>query len=136
MAKPKPLTLALLPQTFAVCRLAAIDAVPAWATEGSAFNVVARTTDELSVLCEERFVPQAGRVKYDGGWRCFKVQGPLDFGMTGIMAGLTAPLAAAKISIFAVSTFETDYLMVKAENVEGAITALMQSGYLVEMAHE
>ena len=130
------LTLQLLPQTFAVCRLAAIDAVPAWATEGIVFNAIVRTTDELSVVCEERFVPPGGRVKYEGGWRCFKVQGPLDFGMTGIVAGLTAPLAEAKISIFAVSTFETDYLMVKAENVESAIMALMQSGHLVEMAHE
>ncbi len=132
----KALTLQLLPQTFAVCRLAAIDAVPAWATEGMAFNAVVRTADELSVLCEERFVPTSGRVKFVGGWRCFKVQGPLDFALTGVMAGLTAPLATAKISIFAVSTFETDYLMVKAENVESAIVALMGSGYMIEMAHE
>ena len=122
------LTLAVLPGTYAVCRLDAEAAVPEWVMSGSFFSVT-RTADELSVVCEQRAVPQG--VLCEGGWRCLKVRGPLDFGLTGILASLAVPLAEARISIFAVSTYDTDYIMVKAADLEGAIAALSGSGHTI-----
>ena len=120
------LTLSLLPQTYAVCRLGSEARVPRWATSGRFFSVT-RTAHELSVVCEERAIP--GEVTREGGWRCLKVLGPLDFGLTGILASLTAPLAEAGISIFAISTYDTDYIMVKAVDLERAVAVLSSSGH-------
>ena len=122
------LTLSLLPQTYAVCRLGSEARVPRWATSGRFFSVT-RTVDELSVVCEERVIP--GEVTREGGWRCLKVLGPLDFGLTGILASLTTPLAEASISIFAISTYETDYIMVKAVDLERAMAVLSMSGHQI-----
>jgi hypothetical protein len=65
------------------------------------------------------------------GWSCLKVQGPLDFGLTGIIASLASPLAKAQISLFAVATFDTDYILVKSEKIEEAINALKIEGHSV-----
>jgi hypothetical protein len=129
MADQPPLTLLLLPDTLAVCRLAPDAEVPAWAWTGEPASVT-RTRDELSIVCRAAAVPEG--VRAEVGWRCLKVQGPLDFGLTGILAALTAPLAAAGIAIFAVSTFDTDYLLVKAENLDRAIDVLRGAGHHVE----
>lgn len=129
MADHPALTLSLLPDTLAVCRLAPDAEVPAWAWTGEPASVT-RTRDELSLVCREDAVPEG--VRAESGWRCLKVQGPLDFALTGIMAALTAPLAAAGISVFAVSTFDTDYLLVKAENLDRASVALRGAGHRVE----
>ncbi|HEY1204257.1 MAG: ACT domain-containing protein [Bryobacteraceae bacterium] len=122
------LTLSLLEGRFAVCRLAPGQEVPAWAAGGT-FTSVTRTRDELSVVCSEGVVP-AG-TKCEGGWRLFQIEGPLDFGLIGIMASVTEPLANAGVSIFALSTFDTDYVMVKDESVEKAIAALAAAGHRV-----
>jgi uncharacterized protein len=122
------LTLALLEGRFAVCRLAPGDEVPAWVSGGT-FTSVTRTRDELSVVCAESAVPQ--RIRREDGWRVFKIEGPLDFGLTGILASVTAPLAAAGVSIFALSTFDTDYVMVKEEGVKRAVEALAAAGHRV-----
>ena len=115
MADPSPLALSLLPDTLAICRLAPDAEVPAWAWTGEPASVT-RTRDELSVVCRMDAVPKD--VRAEAGWRCLKVDGPLDFALTGILAALSAPLAAAGISLFAVSTYDTDYLLVKAENLD------------------
>lgn len=122
------LTLSVLPGNFAVSRLGSEARVPRWATSGRFFSVT-RTAEELSVVCEERAIP--GEVTREGGWRCLKVLGPLDFGLTGILASLTAPIAEAGISIFAISTYETDYIMVKAVDLERAVEALAGSGHQI-----
>jgi len=122
------LTLALLEGRFAVCRLAPGEEVPAWAS-GGAFTSVTRTRDELSVVCAEEAVPEG--IRCEDGWRVFQIEGPLDFGLTGILASVAGPLAEAGVSIFAVSTFDTDYLMIKEENVERAIAALGAAGHQV-----
>lgn len=96
------------------------------ATE-SHFWSITKTAEELSVLCEEKFVPQ--QIKQEPGWRCIKVNGPLDFGLTGILSSLAGALAKAGISIFAVSTYDTDYLLVKQENLELAVGALKDAGH-------
>ncbi|MDQ3704854.1 MAG: ACT domain-containing protein [Chloroflexota bacterium] len=124
------LTLAVLPGTYAVCRLDGAAAVPAWATSGDFFSVT-RTADELSVVCEQGVVPQG--VLCEGSWRCLKVQGPLDFSLTGILASLAVPLAEVSISIFALSTYDTDYIMVKATDLGGAVAVLSGSGHTITL---
>ncbi len=116
------LTLSVMPITLAVARLAPSSDIPGWALAGEGFYSITKTDDELSVVCLEDQVPQD--VKVEKGWRCLKVEGPLDFGLTGILSSLASPLAEAKISIFAISTFDTDYLMIKKENFEKAIAVL------------
>ena len=116
------LTLSVMPITLAVVRLDALSTIPSWAIDGGDFFSITRTQDELSVVCLEDKVPQG--LKVERGWRCLKVEGPLDFGLTGILSSLAKPLAEAKISIFAISTFDTDYIMVKKENLQRAVEVL------------
>ncbi len=122
------LALTVLPGTYAVCRLDGEASLPVWATSGDFFSVT-RTADELSVVCEQSAVRRGVLCERD--WRCLKVRGPLDFALTGILASLAAPLAAEGISIFAVSTYDTDYLMVKAADLERAVAVLYQAGNVV-----
>jgi hypothetical protein len=113
---------------FAVCRLPAVEPVPAWA--GSAlFSSVTRTADELSIICPAAQVP-AG-VKHEAGWSLLKFQGPFAFTETGILAAVLAPLAAAKIGILATATFDTDYLMVKSAQLSEAQRVLESAGHTV-----
>ncbi len=121
----------MFPQRFAVCRLpkgAGADAVAAVAGE---FFAVVRTADEVSVVCEEDQAPPGSRV--EGGWRLLRVAGTLDFTQVGVLAALCVPLAEAAISIFAVSTFDTDYLMLKEANLRSAIEALQKAGHDFEV---
>jgi len=120
--------LRLLPHRAAVCRLAADEAVPAWATAGP-FSSVTRTPGELSVVCTGDLVPEGARC--ERGWRVFEVAGPLEFSLTGILAAIATPLAHAGVSIFAVSTFDTDYVLVKEENLAKAVDALRAAGHTV-----
>jgi len=122
------LTLAVLPGRLAICGLAARAAVPAWASEG-ALTSITRTPRELSVVCEERLVP-AG-VRAERGYVALEVAGPLPLGMVGVGAALTGPLADAGISLFAVSTYDTDYVLVKAESLDAALRALSAAGHAV-----
>lgn len=119
-------TLRVLPQTFAICRLTADAEIPAWASAG-AFSSVTRTKTELSIVCEQDLVP-AG-VKTERDWRAIKVEGTLDFALTGILASIAEPLAKAKFSLFAISTFDTDYILVKNPTLEGAIATLTEAGF-------
>lgn len=115
------LTLSVMPIQLAVVRFDASSPIPSWGKKGDFFSIT-KTGDELSVVCSEDQVPQ--NVKVEKGWRCLKVEGPLDFGLTGILSSLARPLAEAKISIFAISTFDTDYIMIKKENLQQAIAVL------------
>ncbi len=118
----------LLPGCFAICRLAADAGVPAWAT-GGGFSSVTRTADELSVVCAEDVVPAGA--KCERGWRILQVAGPLEFSLTGVLADIAAPLADAGVSIFAISTFDTDYVLVKDENLARAVDVLRAVGHRV-----
>ena len=118
------LTLSLLPETLAVARLPADSGLPGWIDWSDPFVTVSRTRDELSVVCIETQVP--AEVQAERGWRGFKVEGPLDFALTGILARLAAPLAEAGISIFAISTYDTDYLLVRTAELEAAAAVLQR----------
>ena len=121
-----PLSLTLLETTFSIHRLSPDDEVPAAALNGP-FFAVTRTEDELSIV-----VPETVEIKQaqsDSGWACFKVNGPLEFSLVGVLAGIANVLAEANVSIFALSTFDTDYILVKREQVEAAKEALMSAGY-------
>lgn len=92
-----------------------------------AFASVMRVPGEVSVVCESRAVP-AGAEKVEAGWRAIKVEGTLDFALTGILSNILKPLAQAKISIFAMSTFDTDYILVR--QIDEARAALEAAGYV------
>jgi hypothetical protein len=121
------LTLLLLPGTYAVCRLPTDDTVPPWAA--GPFLSVTRTADELSVVCGEDAVP-AG-VRCERGFRCLRVAGTLGFGLVGVLAALLEPLAGAGVSVLAVSTFDTDYLLVREADLGRAAEALRAAGHRV-----
>jgi len=119
-------TLSILPGTFMICRLEPKAAIPDWASAGS-FISVTRTGDELSIVCPDADVSEG--VKSDRGWSCFKVAGPIDLSLTGVLASLTSPLAEARINIFAISTYDTDYLLVKKEKLARAEEVLIRFGH-------
>jgi hypothetical protein len=122
------LKMTVLPDLFAVCRLEGGSTIPEWATAGSFFSVTG-SPEELSILCPEDRVPQD--CKAERGWRGLRVEGPLDFSLIGVLASLTAPLAARGISIFAVSTYDTDYLLVRSGQLEAAREVLREVGHVV-----
>lgn len=129
---PRQLSLNVLPGTYAVCRLAPDAEIPPWA-EGPAFTSVTRTGDELSVVVEQMRVP-AG-VQCQAGFRTLKLEGPFDFSQVGVLASVLSPLAEAGVSIFAVSTYDTDYVLVKQGDLERARAALWEAGHVVGESH-
>ncbi|GIV95749.1 MAG: amino acid-binding protein [Herpetosiphonaceae bacterium] len=123
------LSLSLLAETFAICRCDAGAPIPGWATAGEHWSIT-RTPDELSVVCPQIHVPDD--VSCEGGWRCLRVAGTLDFALTGILASLAMPLAQVGISIVALSTYATDYLLIKEHNLARAIAVLSESGHQIQ----
>ncbi len=124
------LPLVILSDLFAVCKLPPDAAYPVWAV--GPFVCLARTADELSVVCPQAAVP-AG-VTCEGNWRCLRVAGTIPFLTTGVLTSLADPLAGAGISVFAVSTFDTDYLLVKAGEWERAAAVLREAGHTLTPA--
>lgn len=118
--------LALLPQRLAVCRLAPDAPIPQWAS--GSFVAITRTPRELSIVCDESAVPDG--VRRATGFRAFEVAGPLDFSEVGVLASLAQPLADAGVSLFAISTFDTDYVLVREADVDRAAKALAAAGHL------
>ena len=115
----------VLPGSFAVCRLERHAPWPEWA-RGSFVSLTA-TEDELSVVCEASAVP-AG-ITADREWRVLKVAGPFAFTTTGVLASLAAPLAQAGVSLLAIATYDTDYLLVKSDALDRAIATLTAAGH-------
>lgn len=121
--------LRVLPDRLSVCRLAAGSAWPQPPANGTFFSAT-RTQEEISVVCASDAAPTEARVEPD--WRALEVAGPLDFGLIGILAELTRPLAEVDVSVFVLSTFDTDYLMVHAGALDRAVDALRSAGHHVE----
>jgi hypothetical protein len=123
------LTIALLDDSFVICRLSPDATIPDPSTINQFYSIT-RTSEELSVVCTKENAPV--HAKYDYGWRCFKVKGPLDFSLIGIIVSIATCLAKSGVSIFTISTFDTDYFLVKDEKLEVAIQALTEAGHTVE----
>ena len=139
---------------FAVCRLSNEDPTPDWVvsalrstaprtlqTGGTSFLSITRTREELSIVCPQQFVditnPNLSSITVERDWAMLKVEGPLDFGLTGILASLAVVLAQASISIFAISTYDTDYILVKQECLADAVSVLRTAGHtLIHEAEE
>lgn len=111
---------------FAVCRLPGDAPIPALPNAAS-FIAIARTNAELSIVCAAKHAPE--NAKCESPWACFKLEGPFPFSLTGVLASFLNPLAKAGIPIFAVSTFDTDYVLVKEESVSAAFKALQDAGH-------
>ncbi len=123
--EPRLLELTLLPGRLAVCRLDAGSPLPAPPPDG--FWSLTRTAEEVSIVLPESLALPEWRT--EAGWRAFQVAGPLAFGLTGIVASLTRPLADAGVPVFVLSTFDTDYLLVKTADLERAQGALEGAGH-------
>jgi hypothetical protein len=123
---PHKLKFSRLPGSFAICRLSPGAVIPDWAPHGKFFSVTS-TAEELSVICEEGQVP--AHVPREGDWACMKLEGPFLFSETGILAGFIQPLAERAIPVFAVSTFDTDYVLVKNGWLGHALAALRDAGH-------
>ena len=123
------LTLIILRETFAICSIDRDAPIPGWAWQGGLFSVT-RTRDELSIVCPQINVPRG--IICNQGWSCLKVKGPLDLSLTGIISSIAATLEKENISLFSISTYDTDYILVKEKDLEKAILALTEAGQKIE----
>ena len=115
---------------LAICRLGADEAGPAWGGEATAGLLsITRTRDELSIVVTEAIVPIG--IRFEGGWRALSVVGPLPFSLTGVLASLATPLAEAGVPIFVISTFDTDWLLLRDEYLAAGTAALEDAGHTV-----
>lgn len=128
---PASHTLRRYPETLAVVRLPAGAEVPAWAESSSLFSVTA-TASETSLICAGRSVPT--KVRHEKPFTAFEVEGPLDFALTGVLSGLLAPLAEAGISVFTISTFDTDWILVRTGEADRAAAVWQAEGHTVAAA--
>jgi hypothetical protein len=122
------LRLSVLEERLAVCRLDPPAEIPAWAT-GAPFFSVTRTSDELSIVCPEEHVPQG--ITCERGWRALRFDGPSEFGLVGVLASVAVPLAQSEVSILAVATYDTDYVLVEESQLPVATRALREWGHEV-----
>ena len=117
------MTLFEFPGEFAVCRLNTVPVSPSYASGIWSLSI---TEDEISLVCELFQAPDGAKI--EAGWTCFRIAGSIPFAATGVVSGLTSPLADAGIGVFIVSTFDTDYLLVKCESVEAAKNVWVEAG--------
>lgn len=120
-------TFNLLTEIFAIARLGAGEAIPPWAR--GEFVSISRTPDELSIVCREGDVPE--HVTAARGWRCLRAKGPFPLDATGIAASFVGPLAQAKISVFVVATYDTDYMLIDGRALPQALDVLRAAGHHV-----
>ena len=116
--------LKILPGGLTVCRLPSTDAIDL----SAGFYFIGRTDEEISLVCRTESVPE-NTEKREDGWRAFRIEGTLDFSLVGILSKISGILAESGIGIFAVSTYNTDYILVKAEQLDRAVRALETAGY-------
>jgi hypothetical protein len=121
--------LKILDSTFSVVKFPPAETIPLWALNSNVFSIT-RTDEELSIVCPSECLPINEQIKdVENDWKCIKVEGVLDFSLTGILSSLANTLAENKISIFAISTFNTDYLLVKSHSIEKARVLLENEGH-------
>lgn len=127
------LTMKLLKEKYSVCRLDKNAALPTWVMNGEFFSIT-KTEDELSIVCLQENLPhniqyELINIQCEKDWRILKVEGPLDFSLVGILSSISGLMAKEKISIFALSTYDTDYILVKENNIDAAINILLKNNY-------
>jgi len=122
----KILKMKLFENKYGVCRLNKDDEIPQWA-KNTDFYSITKTSDELSIVCCQSSIP--ADIKCERNWRILKIQGPLDFSLIGILSSISSILAERGISIFAISTYDTDYILVKNKDIDDAIEILSNKGH-------
>ncbi|WP_298839585.1 ACT domain-containing protein [Clostridium sp.] len=122
----KILTMKVLAEKFGVCRLNKNALIPEW-VGASNFYSVTKTSDELSIVCSQASIPSD--IKCEKDWRILKIEGPLEFSLIGILSSISTILAKEGISIFAISTYDTDYILVKEKDIDNAINTLSNERY-------
>ncbi len=125
------MTVSVVPGIYSIARFSPRTDIPRAVFSGKGFVSVTRTAEEISVVCETVSVGALRPDSVDGGWALVKIEGPLDFSLTGVLESLAAPLAKASISIFAVSTFDTDYVLVRETERDRALAELSSAGFTV-----
>lgn len=120
------LAFSVLNEHFSVVRLPP-QAAPTWVSNTTSFTSMTRTADELSIVCTSPSVPEG--IAAEHGWRCLKLQGPFAFDQVGVLASVAVPLAERKIGIFVLSTFDTDYILVKEHDLDAALSTLQNAGH-------
>jgi uncharacterized protein len=128
-ASPRSLPLEVLPDLLSICRMAPDAALPEWAAAPAPFLTISRTSEELSITTLQTAVPPAVRCERD--YRALRVSGTLPPDLVGILLSIAEPLAQAGLSIFAISTYDTDYVLVKARDLPAAMEALRRAGHTV-----
>lgn len=126
---PATFELSVLGGAFVVCRLAPSAPMPSWALEATDFIAVTRTEDELSIVCRQQQAPPGSATPVL--WHALKVHGPLPFETIGVLAALSQALANARVSLLAISTHDTDYLLVRSPDLARAVRALRHDGHTV-----
>ncbi len=124
----KGLALSLQLGSYAVCRLEPAAPLPDWALAAPHWSIT-RTRDELSVVVPEEYVP--GNVVASRGWQLIRFAGPMPLDQSGILVSVTAPLAAARVSVFAMATYDTDYILIPVAQRKAAVAALEAAGHTV-----
>jgi hypothetical protein len=122
------LSIKILPGEYSLCRLSSDESIPSWVFS-SAFYTVSKSADELSIIAESIFVP--ANIKSETGWRMLKIEQTLDLALTGITAKFSTALAEVGVNLCVIATYDTDYIMLKQEKLDTAITALQQAGFIV-----
>nr|WP_077864442.1 ACT domain-containing protein [Clostridium saccharobutylicum] len=121
-------SLMCLKEKYGVCRLDNAEVIPLWAQNSSFFSIT-KTSDELSIVCAENDIPSD--IKCEKDWRILKVEGPLDFSLIGILSSISTILAQKGISIFAIPTYDTDYILVKNKDIDNTVKSLVEERYEV-----
>jgi len=128
----KILTMKLIKEKYGVCRINPNELIPEWAQNSDFFSIT-KTCDELSIVCSQDAIPND--IKCEKDWKILKIEGPLDFSLVGILASISTILAQKGISIFAISTYDTDYILVKNKHIRNAIDSLVKERYEIIDTH-
>jgi hypothetical protein len=117
--------LTVMKNTYAICKLDSDSPIPTWVHASHGFASMTYTQEELSIICEDAYIPPD--IKQERGWRIIKVIGPLDFSLVGVISKITGILAKAGVCLFTVSTYETDFILVRQDSLDTAIHALREA---------